>query len=242
MGRFKEKAKGLFRRAGARGEIGAATVAVVIALIVILNVIVYALGSKYSWVLYTAPRYEHTIGSSSETFFSDLDQGRDLKIRFCMNEEDLEGDAAYRLVLETARQFADKYDFISVDFINTVVYPDEVSRYKYGAAPQYDEDGKKIKKNNVTKESVVVDAGGEQAESGIYKVDGTWTFTATTARGDNNEIKPVKGYTLDMWDGSAWIRAASGQGDSYTYTVGTSPAKVRLTWNALPSGTVLIVR
>ena len=89
---------------------------------------------------------------------------------------------------------------------------------------------------------VVVDAGGEQAESGIYKVDGTWTFTATTARGDNNEVKPVKGYTLDMWDGSAWIRAASGQGDSYTYTVGTSPAKVRLTWNALPSGTVLIVR
>ena len=89
---------------------------------------------------------------------------------------------------------------------------------------------------------VVVDAGGEQAESGIYKVDGTWTFTATTARGDNNEIKPVKGYTLDMWDGSAWIRAASGQGDSYTYTVGTSSAKVRLTWNALPSGTVLIVR
>ena len=89
---------------------------------------------------------------------------------------------------------------------------------------------------------VVVDAGGEQAESGIYKVDGTWTFTATTARGDNNEIKPVKGYTLEMWDGSAWIRAASGQGDSYTYTVGTSPAKVRLTWNALPSGTVLIVR
>ena len=89
---------------------------------------------------------------------------------------------------------------------------------------------------------VVVDAGGEQAESGIYKVDGTWTFTATTARGDNNEVKPVKGYTLETWDGSAWIRAASGQGDSYTYTAGTSPAKVRLTWNALPSGTVLIVR
>ena len=160
MNRFKETAKGLLRRAGGRGGIGAATMVVVIALLVILNVIVYALGSKYSWYLYTAPRYEHKIGDSSETFFADLDQGRDLKIRFCMNEEDLEGDAAYRLVLETARQFADKYDFISVDFINTVVYPDEVSRYKYGAAPQYDEDGKKIKKNNVTKESVVFDAGG----------------------------------------------------------------------------------
>ena len=89
---------------------------------------------------------------------------------------------------------------------------------------------------------VVVDAGGEQSESGTYKVEGTWTFTAATARGDNNEIKPVKGYTLDTWNGSAWIRTGSGRGDSYTYTVGTSPAKVRLTWNALPSGTVLIVR
>ena len=160
MGRFKEKAKGLFRRAGARGGIGAATVAVVIALIVILNVIVYALGAKYSWVLYTAPRYEHTIGSSSETFFSDLDQGRDLKIRFCMAEEKLEGDSAYRLVLETARQVADKYGFISVDFINIVVDPGEVSRYKYGAAPEYDEDGNKIKKNSVTEQSVIFDAGG----------------------------------------------------------------------------------
>ena len=154
MGRFKEKAKDLFRRAGGRGGIGAATIAVVIALIVILNVIVYALGSKYSWVLYTAPRYEHTIGDSSETFFSDLDQGRDLKIRFCMAREKIEGDAAYRLVLETARQFADKYDFISVDFVNIVVDPGEVSRYKY------DENGDKIKKNSVTEQSVILDAGG----------------------------------------------------------------------------------
>ena len=98
MNRFKETAKGLLRRAGGRGGIGAATMVVVIALLVILNVIVYALGSKYSWYLYTAPRYEHKIGDSSETFFADLDQGRDLKIRFCMNEEDLEGDAAYLLV------------------------------------------------------------------------------------------------------------------------------------------------
>ena len=89
---------------------------------------------------------------------------------------------------------------------------------------------------------VVVDAGGEQSESGAYKVDGTWTFTAMTALGDNNEIKPVKGYTLDTWNGSAWVRSESSPGDSYTYTAGTSPAKVRLTWNAMPSGTVLIFR
>ena len=160
MGRFKEKAKGFFRRAGERGGIGAATVAVVIALIVILNAIVYALGARYSWVLYTSPHYEHEIGDASETFFSDLDQGRELKIRFCMAEEELEKDSVYRLVLETARQFAGKYAFISVDFVNAIVHPDEVERYKYGAAPELDENGKKIKKNSVSDQSVIFDAGG----------------------------------------------------------------------------------
>lgn len=160
MSRLKETAKKLVRRAGGRGGIGAATVLAVTALLVILNVIVYALGAKYSWVLYTAPRYEHTIGDSSVTFFSDLDQGRELKIRFCMAEEKLEGDSAYRLVLATARQFADKYGFISVDFVNPVVNPGEVSRYKYGAAPELDENGEKIKKNSVSESSVIFDAGG----------------------------------------------------------------------------------
>ncbi len=87
---------------------------------------------------------------------------------------------------------------------------------------------------------VVVDAGGEQAERGAYKVNGTWTFTATTVLGDNNEVKPVKGYSLETWNGSAWVRSGSGRGDSYTYTAGGS--KVRLTWNALSAGVVLIVR
>ena len=166
MSRLKETAKGLLRRAGGRGGIGAATVVLIIALVVIVNVIVTALATRYSWYLYTAPRYEHEIGDSSETFFSDLDQGRDLKIRFCMNEEKMEGDSVYRLVLETARQFADKYEFISVDFLNIVVMPgndaDDIERYKYGVVPIDPETGKKVKtdkKNNVVETSVIFDAG-----------------------------------------------------------------------------------
>lgn len=167
MSRFKETVKGWFRRAGGRGGIGAATVVLIIALIVILNVIVTAFSTKYSWYLYTAPRYEHEIGASSETFFSDLDQGRELRIRFCMTEEKLAGDSAFRLVLATARQFEEKYGFISVDFINIVKMfgqndAEDVNRYKYGAVPETDaETGKNIKKNNVTESSVIFDAGGK---------------------------------------------------------------------------------
>ena len=161
MNRLKDTAERLFRRAKGSGGIGTLTAALIVAVLVILNVIVYALATKYSWYLYTAPRYEHQIGDASDSLFADLDQGRELKIRFCMNEEDLESDSAYRLVLATARQFEEKYGFVKVDFINIVVNPGEVSRYKYGAAPESDaETGEKIKKNNISKSSVIFDAGG----------------------------------------------------------------------------------
>ncbi len=87
---------------------------------------------------------------------------------------------------------------------------------------------------------IVVDAGGVQAESGTYKVDGTWTFTATTALDDNGVIKPVTSYQVETWNGSAWVHTESDKGGSYTYD--ESAGKVRLTWHALPNAVMLIVR
>ena len=79
-----------------------------------------------------------------------------------------------------------------------------------------------------------------EPEIGAYKVDGAWTFTATTAPDDNGVIKPVKGYKIETWNGSAWVHAGSGKGGSYTYE--ESAGKVRLTWHALPNAFMLIVR
>ena len=90
---------------------------------------------------------------------------------------------------------------------------------------------------------IVVNDGGDcEPEAGAYKVDGEWTFTATTAPDNEGVVKAVKGYTLDTWNGSAWVRTSGGTGDSYTYTVGASPAKVRLTWNANPSAFFITIR
>ena len=87
---------------------------------------------------------------------------------------------------------------------------------------------------------VVNDGGVCDPEAGSYKVDGTWTFTANTAPDDKGDIKAVKGYRVETWDGSAWVRSGGGEGSSYTFT--ESAGKVRLTWNSLPSVFVLIVR
>ena len=193
------------------------------------------------------PRYEHTIGDSSETFFADLDQGREMKIRFCMNEEDLEADSAYRLVLETARQFADKYDFISVDFINTVVYPDEVARYKYGAAPERDENNNLIKKNNVTSMSVIFDAGGNDfmvsslpvffildSEQYVIGYDGERVMSALIHRTLADE-HPVAAFT----------RGHGETSNELLYNIlvcaGYSITTVDLAKEEIPAGTTLLV-
>ena len=76
---------------------------------------------------------------------------------------------------------------------------------------------------------------------GHYLVEGTYTFTAEDAVADG-KTRRVIGCMVEAWDGSAWGAPTFCSGDSYTYTVGTSPAKVRLTWRWQGGGTVLIVR
>ena len=97
-------------------------------------------------------------------------------------------------------------------------------------------------KGNPPESNVIVvnDGGVCEPEAGAYKVDGSFTFTATTAPDDNGDIKTVKGYKVDIWNGSAWVRSQGGTGDTYAYN--DAIGKVRLTWNAQPLAFTLIVR
>lgn len=89
---------------------------------------------------------------------------------------------------------------------------------------------------------VVNDGGVCDPEPGNYKVDGTWTFTATTAPGENGALDVVRGYTIDTWNGSTWGRSQGGNGDTYTYTFTEGAEKIRLTWNSQPRAFTLIIR
>ena len=70
--------------------------------------------------------------------------------------------------------------------------------------------------------------------NGNYEISGSYTFgapaaTQTDSRGFSYAFR---GYTLETWDAAAqgWSAPVSYESGSYTYTVATSPAKVRLTW------------
>ena len=68
-------------------------------------------------------------------------------------------------------------------------------------------------------------------ENGNYLLTVPHTFTATNVVYNGDVFAPC-GYMLEAWDAGAqgWVVAETGETASYTYTPGTSPARVRLTW------------
>ena len=92
--------------------------------------------------------------------------------------------------------------------------------------------------------NMVVAAGKYEAsveKPGVYEVEGTWTFSATNAVVDG-KARQVTGYLLETWSDGTWSAPTACDGASCTYTVGTSPAKVRLTWLWQADGICVIIR
>ena len=92
--------------------------------------------------------------------------------------------------------------------------------------------------------NVFVVAGGEgtvQAEEGAYKVEGEWTFTASKTLDKDGNVVDVVRFSVEMLDNGVWKKRFYN-GNSYTYTEGTDPATVRLTWLPEPLGTVIVLK
>ena len=77
---------------------------------------------------------------------------------------------------------------------------------------------------------------------GAYKVEGSWTFSAASVKDENGTLVPVVGYYTEELVGDKWINRTWHAGTTYTYTEGTDPATIRLTWSVPPLGARIIVR
>ena len=96
---------------------------------------------------------------------------------------------------------------------------------------------------NVTIATKYGDGTGETLAEGVgnYKVEGSYTFSATTVRDFDDALKPVGGYYLETYEDGAWIGKTWREGkNSYMYD--ESQGKVRITWSARKRGLVLILR
>ena len=91
----------------------------------------------------------------------------------------------------------------------------------------------------------VVAGGGTQTEAGAYKVEGSWTFSATTVLDKEGVEKPVKGFCVQTLEDGGLSQKTWYDGNSFTYSE-SDPVyggkTVYLTWSPRRSGMCIIVR
>lgn len=98
----------------------AAVTAMIIAAVVLVNVVLYSLTAINGWHIAYAEELDLTISGNTDDLFADaIKEGRKVRIIFCRPEDELASHTTGRDVLETAKQFKEKYpEFIDLVFYN----------------------------------------------------------------------------------------------------------------------------
>lgn len=117
-----------FTRQQKEGGFSAAYIAVFLVALVLFNVIINALATRYEWYFYTGEQYEHTAGGAAEAVFSGVSEP--VTILFCDEEENLLADKISALAYNTALQLAEKLDFLTVETVNIYLHPSKVEPYR----------------------------------------------------------------------------------------------------------------
>lgn len=155
----------LYKRAfGKEGAFGTAVTVLIIAVLIVLNSIVFALDQTVGLTVSAPTEEDRTISDAGETVFAAARAaGRRATILFCSPEEVVDASLTGYYVLDTARQMAARYpDFISVDFVNIVAEPEKVAPYRT------DEKGNDVK---ISRNAVIFKSGDSEYRDGdVYTI------------------------------------------------------------------------
>ncbi len=118
------------RRARSTGYSGA-LIALVVALVYLLNVIVLLFANRFGWYFYTTEQYDLSLGTAADTLFSEIDTSRGkVKVLFCDVEENAKTNKQTDFIYETATALAERYPaLIELDFVNLWLEPNKVASY-----------------------------------------------------------------------------------------------------------------
>ncbi len=190
-----------------RRFLGTAYFAAILSLLILVNVILNALVTRFSWYFYTEERYEHTVGDASSAVFRDVGEEDEVRVIFCMAEEKLEGDVAYSLVLNTFRQLSARHDFIKIEFVNIFLHPGAVRDY----AKRTTVTGEEVS-YAITEQSVILVGEGE----GNFRVESLESFFIL------DEDRVITGYNGEeiAIAGLAWLLADTHPVAGFTNTHG----------------------
>ena len=160
---------------------GATVTALIVALVAIVNVILALLGQTFGWYLYRA-RYTEDFsisGKTDELFKTAIDNDIEVTLTFCMSEKDLSSHAMGAFVLDTAKQFEEKYDFIKLRFVNLTTKLDDETGKRVDLE-QYLSEGEKLSRTSVIFSSEI----GHRVLTGVYNNTGFVDFFTLNSTGE----------------------------------------------------------
>ena len=171
MNKFLERTKEVVT---SRDFTSGLTTVLLVAVIVFVNVIASVLTETFGLYLYSERNVDLSIsGATDELFEEALKNEEKVRITFCMAEQDLETYSTGQFVLKTAKQFAERYPFIELNFVNLLTKMD-----KDGNIVDLSKYLKDMKGNELPlrRDSIIFSTGENEREN--YRVV---TDTATTA-------------------------------------------------------------
>ena len=160
---MKDFGNRLKKALGSRSASWGAVTCLVVASVVLFNIVLYTLTSAFGLYAYSRHEDDLSISGNTDRVYSTLPTSRGVTVTFCMDEKTLESHTTGSFVLETARQFAERYSFISLRFVNLLT--------------QVDQDGKRVDLDKYT-----TDMRGEK----VKVLSTSVIFESESALGDLN--------------------------------------------------------
>ena len=112
--------------------------AAVIAVVIMLNVVLYALASTYGWYVYSTEELDLSVSDATDSYFADaLAQVKEdqelfgasskVTVNFCMAKDDIEKHSPGMYVHKTVTNLAEKFpELIEVEYLNILTQMDSL--------------------------------------------------------------------------------------------------------------------
>ena len=119
MNNIKKKIKDTL---GTEGFSASTMTALVLAVVFVLNVLLYTIVELFGLYLYSPPSDDLTISGATDSLFaSAVEDGKKVKISFCLSEDEVKNHDTGGFVYITAKYFEERYpEFIELDYVNII--------------------------------------------------------------------------------------------------------------------------
>lgn len=221
------------------GSVAIAFSCVFIAAVVAINVLVSALGERYSLYVDMTSEEFYTLSESSINQLEGIET--DVEIIFFRKSDKITESGTLGYVKNLAEEYANKLDFVTLKFVDLISQPTAANKYKLSSADKINQNTVVVHCPETGRSKIIQDRGfytfatdSNTGSSRLYGFNGEKRFTSNILQVTGKE-KPIALFTVghEEYPSGNIMNLLSDEG----YEVGT----VDLSTGTIPEGTDLLI-